>query len=158
MLEEFGTVVEQKEQQIAVVQCQRNSACDHCPSSGACSMGDNSEIMLVEAFNAIDAQIGARVKIVTSTRHFLQSSFMLYIVPIIGLLIGALIGQEIGEKGVLEIDPSLLSALMAVIFLVTTFFGIRIATAKLKREVFMPRIVAIQKQSDIQTDTVQHGH
>ena len=148
MIEEYGTVVELKEHQVAVVICKRNSACDHCPSSGACTMGDDRETMLVDAFNAVGARINDQVKIVTSTRHFLTSSFMLYIVPIIGLLIGALIGQAIGEKSDLGIDPSLLSALLAVAFLIVTFLAIRIGTRKLKREVFMPRIVAIQAQPD----------
>jgi len=158
MIEECGTVVELKGQQIAVVSCKRNSACDHCPSSGACKMGDDSETMLVEAFNAIGAGIGDGVKIATSTKHFLQSSFMLYIVPIIGLLIGALIGQTIGEMSELGLDPSLFSALMAVLFLIGTFISIKIGTRKLKREVFMPRIVEIQSRSNLHTGTVHHGH
>jgi len=144
MIEEFGTVIELKEQHVAVVMCKRNSACDHCPSGGVCKTGDDNETMLVDAFNAVNAQVNDQVKIVTSTRHFLQSSFMLYIVPIIGLLIGALLGQTIGERAAWGIDPSLLSALMAVIFLAATFVGIRIGTRALKREVFMPRIVEIR--------------
>lgn len=156
MIEEYGTVVELKGERLAVVKCKRNSACDHCPSSGACKMGDDSDTMLVDTFNAIGAKNGDQVKIATSTKHFLQSSFMLYIVPIIGLLVGAFIGQEIGEKIDLGIDTSLLSALTAVVFLIATFLVIRIGTRKLKREVFMPRIVAIQAQSE--AEAVQHGH
>ncbi|WP_072904710.1 SoxR reducing system RseC family protein [Malonomonas rubra] len=144
MIEEVGTVVELKEQRIAVVMCKRNSACEHCPSSGACSMGDNSETMLVDAINMIRAQVGDQVKVVASTKHFLQSSFMLYIVPIIGLLIGALIGESVGKRASLGIDPSLMSALTAVAFLVVTFILIRLATMRLKREAFMPRIIAKQ--------------
>ncbi len=144
MIEEFGTVIELKEQQVAVVMCKRNSACDHCPSGGVCKTGDDKETMLVDAFNAVNAQISDQVKIVTSTKHFLQSSFMLYIVPIIGLLIGALLGQAIGERVDWGLDPSLLSALTAVVFLAGTFFAIRIGTRALKREVFMPRIVEIK--------------
>lgn len=148
MIEEYGIIIELKEQQIAVVMCQRNSACDHCPSSGACSMGNDSETMYVDAFNAVGAEVSDRVKIVTSTKHFLQSSFMLYIVPIIGLLVGALSGQAIGEKMSSKIDPSLLSAIMAMIFMTATFIAIKFGTRGLKREVFMPRIVEIQRTED----------
>ena len=158
MIEEFGTIVELKGKQTAVVLCQRNSACDHCPSSGACQLGDDSETMLVEALNPIGAKTGDRVKIATSTKHFLQSSFMLYIVPIIGLLIGALIGQELGERAVIDLDPSLLSALFGVVFLAATFLAIRFGTRALKREIFMPRIINIQAQADTQAEALQHGH
>jgi sigma-E factor negative regulatory protein RseC len=141
MIEEVGTIVELKDRQVAVVHCRRNSACDHCPSSGVCKTGDDNDTMLVDALNQVGAAVGDQVKIVTSTRHFLQSSFMLYIVPIIGLLIGALLGQSVGERSASGIDPSLLSALTAVVFLVVTFLAIRFATRKLRREAFMPRIV-----------------
>ncbi len=158
MIEEYGTIVELKGKEIAVVMCKRNSACEHCPSSGACQIGEDSETMLVEAFNPIGAEVSDRVKIVTSSKHFLQSSFMLYIVPIIGLLIGALIGQGIGERTAGGIDPSLLSALTGTGFLVVTFLAIKMATRSLKRETFMPRIVEIQAKADTQADALLHGH
>ena len=158
MIEEYGTIVELKGSQIAVVLCSRNSACDHCPSSGACQIGDDSQTMLVEAFNQIGAKVSDRVKVVTSTKHFLQSSFILYIVPIIGLLIGALVGQAIGEMTEVSLDPSLLSAILGVAFLAGTFLCIKIGTRALKREIFMPCIVEIQAQAATQADALQHGH
>lgn len=158
MLEEYGTIVELKGKQVAVVICQRHSACDNCASSGSCHIGDDTTTMLVEAFNAIGAQVGDRVKVVTSTKHFLQSSFMLYIVPIIGLLIGAIAGQLIGERFPLGIEATLLSAILGVAFMVGTFLCIRVGTRALSKELFMPRITEIQPQSDVQAKELLHGH
>lgn len=158
MIEEYGTVVELKGKQVAVVLCQRHSACDHCPSSGACQLGDDKQTMLVDAFNQIGAQVSDRVKIVTSSRNFLQSSFLLYIVPIIGLLAGAIMGQVLGERLQTNLDPNLLSALLGVAFLSGTFLTIRIGTRTLSREVYMPRIVAIQPQPETQADVINHGN
>lgn len=158
MLEEYGTIVELKGKQVAVVLCQRHSACDHCASNGSCHIGDDSTTMLVEAFNTIGAQVGDRVKVVTSTKSFLQSSFMLYIVPIIGLLIGAGVGQVIGETYPLGIEPTLLSAILGVAFLVGTFLCIRVGTRALSKELYMPRITEIQPQADVQAEELLHGH
>ena len=158
MLEEFGTIVELKGKQVAVVLCQRHSACKHCASNGSCQIGDDSQTMLVEAFNAIGAEVSDRVKVVTSTRNFLQSSFMLYIVPIIGLLIGAVAGQLLGENFSLGIEPALLSAILGVAFLVGTFLCIRVGTRALSKELFMPRITEIQPQTDVQAEELLHGH
>lgn len=154
MIEEFGTIIELKEGRIAVVQCVKNSSCQHCPSSGACNMGSDGESMAVEAYNKAGGQVNDRVKVVTSTKNFLQSSFLLYIVPIIGLLIGAGIGQSIGEGNPGMIDPSLLSALLGSLSLVLTFLAIRIFTRKLKREKFMPTIVAIQLDEQLEGEAV----
>lgn len=158
MLEEYGTIVELKGKQIAVVLCQRHSACDNCASNGSCQIGDDSTTMLVEAFNAIGAQISDRVKVVTSTKSFLQSSFMLYIVPIIGLLIGAIAGQLIGENYPIGIEATLLSAILGVAFLIGTFLCIRVGTRALSKELYMPRIVEIQPQADVQAEELLHGN
>ena len=157
MIVEYGTIVELKGRQVAAVLCQKQSACQHCPSSGACQMGDDGKSMLVEAFNAIGAEVGERVKVVTSTKHFLQSSFVLYILPAIGLLIGAIAGQVIGEHVDLGLDPKLLSALLGVAFLAGTFLCIRVGTRALKRELFMPRIVAVQPETPSE-ELLKHGH
>lgn len=145
-IEEYGVITELKEQRVATVMCRRNSACDHCPSSGACSIGDDGENMQVDAINVVGAQVGDRVRVVTSNKLFLLSSFMLYIVPLIGLLIGALLGQKFGPGLFPDADPSLLSAISAVVFLAATFLAIRVRTRGLRREGYMPRIVAVEKE------------
>lgn len=144
MIEEFGTIIELKNDRIAVVQCVKNSSCKHCPSAGSCNMGSDGKSMVVEAYNRAGGRVDDRVKVVTSTRNFLQSSFLLYIVPIIGLLAGAGIGQSVGDRNPDLIDPSLLSALLGSLFLVLTFLAIRFFTRKLKREKFLPTIVSVQ--------------
>jgi sigma-E factor negative regulatory protein RseC len=156
---EYGTVVELKGRQIALVLCQKNSACQHCPSSGACQIGDDGKSMTVETFNQIGAEVGERVKVVTSTKHFLQSSFILYILPVIGLLIGAIAGQLIAENTGVAVDPKLLSALIGVAFLIGTFLCIRVGTRALKREVFMPRIIEVRTEPEPQAkEQIEHGH
>lgn len=153
MIEEYGTIIELKDKQIAVVECIKHSACQHCPSSGACQLGDDKDSMRVEAFNRAGGQLNDRVKVVTTTKNFLQSSFLLYIVPIIGLLIGAVLGQTIGERFPERIDPSLLSALTGALFLVITFLAIRFFTRSLKREKFMPTIVAVDFSPLVESET-----
>lgn len=143
MLEEFGTVVELKGKHIAVVLCQRGSFCKHCASMGSCQMGSDNKSMLVEAHNVLGAEVGDKVKVETSTKSFLQSSFMLYIVPLIALLIGAIAGNLVGQELTGGPDPNLLSAIIGVAFFAGSFFIIRYGTRTLHREDFMPRITEI---------------
>ena len=144
MIEEHGTIVEIKADNIAVVECGRSSACDHCPSVDACKMGDDKEIMLVEALNVAGGKLNERVKVVTTTHNFLMSSFLLYIVPVIALLIGAIVGQQIGESSS-DYDPSVIAALFGSVSLVISFLLIRFFTRKIKRETYMPKIVAVER-------------
>ena len=99
--------------------------------------------MQVSAHNPLNAQIGDRVKLVTSSRVFLSSSFILYIVPLIALVIGAVIGQMVGERIPQGPDPNLLAAIIGCAFLAGSFLTIRIGTRALPPEDYMPSITEI---------------
>lgn len=148
MIEEFGTIIEIKSPRIVVVECVKHSSCRHCPSSGACQLGEDNESMRVEALNRAEGRLHDQVKIVTSAGTFLRSSFLLYIVPILALLVGAYSGQELGPAIYPAADPSLLSALTGVVCLVLSFLLIRLLTRRLQREHYMPTVVAIQMPTE----------
>jgi sigma-E factor negative regulatory protein RseC len=146
MIEETGIIVELKGKSVAVVMCQKSSSCDNCATSGACSLGDDERSRLVDAHNSLGASVGDQVRIVTSTRSFLQSSFYLYIVPIIALVIGASVGTLVGQQLVNGPDPNLLSAIFGVFFMVGSFIIIRVGSQALSKEDYMPRITEIVKE------------
>lgn len=144
MIEEIGTVIELRDRQNALVMCQKSTMCEHCASAGACSMGeDDDRSRVVEVVNTKGARVGDRVRIVTSTRSFLQSSFLLYIVPLIALVLGAVVGKLLGERFAFGIDPNLLSAVFGVFFMVGCFLIIRVGSMALVKEAYMPKIVEI---------------
>ena len=148
MIEEFGTIIEVRSPRVVVVECVKHSSCQHCPSSGACQLGEDKQSMRVEALNRAGARLHDQVKIVTSAGAFLRSSFLLYIVPILALLVGAYSGQELGPSVFSGTDPVLLSALMGVACLVLSFLVIRLLTRRLQREHYMPTVVAIQPSTE----------
>jgi sigma-E factor negative regulatory protein RseC len=143
MIEEVGTVVELKSKNIAVVLCQKSSFCENCAAEGICHVGDDNSSKTVEVHNHLAADIGDRVKIATSTRTFLQSSFLLYIVPLIALVIGAVVGQLLAEYLDNGLDPSLLSALFGSSFMAGSFLIIRLMSRSLAKEAYMPVVVQI---------------
>ena len=148
MIEEVGTVVELRGKHLAVVLCQKSSMCEHCATSGACHVGDDGRVRTVEAYNALGAAIGQRVKVAVSTKTFLQSGFMLYIAPLLVMVVGAVVGKLIGEALVDGPDPELLSALFGVFFLVGSFLVIRLGSRALSAETFRPQIVAILEDDE----------
>jgi sigma-E factor negative regulatory protein RseC len=143
MIEEVGTVVELRGKHLAMVLCQKSSLCDHCATSGACHIKDDGRARLVEAHNALGATVGDRVRVAVSTRTFLQSSFIVYIVPLLALVIGAVIGKLVGETLVDGPSPDLLSAIFGVFFLAGSFLVIRLGSRVLSPEAFRPQITAI---------------
>lgn len=143
MIEQTGTVIALKnEGRIAAVQCREQSACAGCPSTQLCRGGQPGEKTL-EVINEAGAKIHDQVRIVTSTGHFLKASFVLYIVPVIGLLAGAIFGQQLAEMISLPIDSALITALAGAGGLLLALLLIHRTTQQLQREKYMPRIISI---------------
>lgn len=157
MIEEQGTVIELKGKHIAAVLCEKSSFCKNCASMEACQVGTDNKSKVVEAHNSAGAQVGDRVRLVTSTRNFLQSSFLLYMVPLIALLIGAIIGNLLGEK--LEgVDPNLLSAILGTAFLAGSYLVIKVGSRAIPKETYMPRIVEIIPLEEHLPDDLKNGN
>jgi sigma-E factor negative regulatory protein RseC len=158
MLEEYGNVVELRGKEVAVVLCQKSSFCKNCASMQNCQVSDDNRSMLVEAHNVIGAEVGDKVRLVTSSKSFLQSSFLLYIVPLIALIIGAVVGHAVGARMPGGPDPNLLAALIGTAFLVGSFFVIRIGSRAIPKEAFMPRIAEILSAEEALQEDLKHGH
>lgn len=149
MIEEVGTVVELRGAHLAVVRCQKSSLCEHCATGATCQLGSDSRERLVEAHNPLGAAVGDRVRVAVSTRSFLQSGFLVYIVPLIALVLGAVLGKLLGEQLAGGPDPELLSALFGIFFLVGSLLLIRVGSRALPVEAFRPRIVAILHDDEL---------
>jgi len=141
MIEEFGTVVEIKTDGVALVQCRKTHACKGCAAESLCSLGRDDGERRVEAHNPLQAQIGERVKIATTTKAFYQSSFLVYIVPLVGLVIGGLIGQSAGQR--MGVDPNVTSFLAGLFLLVAALLGVRSLNRHLPKEQYMPTVVEV---------------
>jgi sigma-E factor negative regulatory protein RseC len=146
MIEEVGTVVELKGKLVAVVMCTKSSLCENCATNGNCALGDDDKSRLIEVQNALNAQVGEQVRIATTTKSFLQSSFLLYIVPLIALVVGAIVGKLVGEGVSTGLDPNLLSAVFGVFFMAGSFVILRVGSSVLTKENYMPKIIEILKE------------
>ena len=98
---------------------------------------------LIEVKNRLGANVGDNVMIATTTKSFLQSSFLLYIVPLIALVVGAIVGKFVGDRVALGLDSNLLSAIFGVFFMIGSFVVLRVGSTVLNKETYMPSIVAI---------------
>lgn len=93
MLEEIGRVVKIDELQ-ALVEMNRHSACAHC---GICTLG-NQDKMEILANNNLGAKVNDQVKVAVSGPVILKSAFVVYIIPLFGLVLGYLLGRYLGGE------------------------------------------------------------
>jgi sigma-E factor negative regulatory protein RseC len=90
MLRERG-IVEKVSPQRAVIRIQQSSACAGCEARGACQVNGDKKL-LVEVKNDLDAKIGDTVEISMPSGSVLKVSLLVYALPILGLILGALSG------------------------------------------------------------------
>ena len=77
-----------------------------------------------------------------SSAAVLKVSFLLYVFPILLMIVGAVIGQNLGPR--LQMDPSMLSLLTGLLFFLMAFVFVRLGSNRMgKRDEYRPRIVRI---------------
>jgi sigma-E factor negative regulatory protein RseC len=89
--DEQGLIIELLENNIAKVKVGRHNECKNC---GACP-GDNS--LVIEAKNPIGAKAGQRISFQMKDTNMLMAAFVVYIVPLVAVVIGVVVGQIIAK-------------------------------------------------------------
>jgi sigma-E factor negative regulatory protein RseC len=101
MFKELG-VVERTMGGKALVRVERSSACESCESRGSCGMEGGKEIR-IEVPNILGAKEGERIELSMPTGSLLKASAAVYLVPVGGLLVGAILGE--GFSSLLGLGP-----------------------------------------------------
>jgi len=101
--------------------------------------------MEVEAINDAGAKVGQNVVLSFETAPLLKATFLLYVLPILFLLAGAIIGDKITPF--FNFDESTLSIIIGLLF-----FGLAIVFVKLKgnklakKDAYRPKVIRILSQ------------
>jgi len=139
-------IVQKIEDEWTWVLAQRKGACDTCGHKGACHMVDGSDRVVVKARNAAHAQIGDEVEIFLSTKSHLKTVFMVYMVPVLGLLVGAISAKNLSIF--LGLDENLGLVLFPILGLVLAFLLVRLFEARMKaRRELIPIVSRVIRRS-----------
>ncbi len=127
----------------AWVKTTQNSACKHCSAKDSCQ--SQGKEMRVEAINLANARSGDRVVIRFETSSLLKATFLLYVFPILWMIVGAVIGQNLAPR--FQMNPSVLSALLAFGFLFTAVAFVKVRGNRMARKsAYQPKIVRVIRQ------------
>ena len=131
--------------------------CAACSARGSCHTLGNTNEMEVKAINDVGARKGDRIVLLFETSSLLKATFLLYVFPILLLIIGALIGQEMAPH--MGFNASGLSALTGFSFFFAAVLIIKTRANKMaQKNEYRPKIVKILARAgllDQRTTTVQ---
>jgi sigma-E factor negative regulatory protein RseC len=126
IVEEVG-IIKNIDGMTATVSIPRKSACEGC-SFSACKAGE--EGMLIEALNPVNAGVGQKVRIVMKPYTYLKGSAIVYGIPAIALVAGAVLGKEVLSRYFVRTDPDILSAITGFIAFALSFLFIKVWSKK----------------------------
>ena len=112
----------------ARVLMQKHSSCSNC---GACKMGDEKMEMEIDAINKAKAQTGDEVEVDMENQNVLKAAFIIYVIPLISLLIGIIVGSSVLAIMNIERYSDFIAGGVGFIFL-----GISYLVIKLKEKNF----------------------
>jgi len=149
-MEETGTVIGIGDR-TAVVATEAKSICHGCSARGICHMSSRKGCMEIEVWNRLDAAVGDRVVIQVSGGSTLKAALLLYLVPLLGFLLGVFLGQRfIGHQA--------WAVIIGLIFLVFIYSGIRLLDRRFARDASLrPEIVRILNRQDQQSPKNETG-
>ena len=106
MIEETAVIVKTTGE-FAEVETQRSTACGSCSAKTGCGTSLLATVFgkrrsLIKVMNPIQAQPGDRVVIGLDEAPFLRAAFSLYLVPILGMMGGALLGEWLATRTAAE--------------------------------------------------------
>ncbi len=141
MATEQGIVIK-TDSSAAWVKTIKTGSCEGCSARGSCHSLGNSDQMEVKAINEAGAKVGDRIVLFFETSSLLKATFLLYVFPILLLIIGAAIGQEMAPH--IDFNPSGLSALTGFSFFIAAVLIIKTRANKMaQKKEYRPKIVKI---------------
>ncbi len=129
--------------EFAKVEARRSASCEGCASKDTCKPNSNTS-MIIEVINPINARVGDRICFEVEASALLKSTFVIYLMPVIFLLIGAWAGGEISKIYPLFKKEEILSVISgSLFFLVSGFILISLNRYFSKNKRYKPMIKEI---------------
>lgn len=157
MIEETAIVVA-VENDTAVLQTQRRSACQSCSVKQGCGTSVLSKVVgqrstQIKLVNTIKAAVGDEVLLAMEENALVQSSLLMYALPLVMMLIFAVVGEYWAEAN--QFSNELITILFAVAGFVIAMLITRlmIHSSRLKHRI-QPRMVRIMRRGGADRDTM----
>jgi len=124
VMEEIGTI-KSIDGLFAVVSVPRKSSCEGC-SLGICK--PEEQFMEIEALNAAKAAVGQKVRVAMKSYSYMKSAGIVYGIPALALVLGAVAGKELFSRYLPGFDPDIISAMSGFGGFILAFIVIRLWT------------------------------
>jgi sigma-E factor negative regulatory protein RseC len=131
MIEEIGFVKSLDGINARVVVARKSSCCESCEKD-VCDIPEDG--IETEAINAAGAKVGQKVKLAMKSNTYVKGALLFYIIPLLSLFGGAILGKLYLPDFFSVKDTDLLAALGGFLAFVLSFIPIKIVTSKMSKK------------------------
>jgi len=150
MMQETGVVTELKENGLASVKATEGEGCGSCGCRGACQAFGGGTERKITAINQAGATVGDQVLLTIGSGSFLKASFLVYLLPILALVVGSVVGQKYSSQIWAAANPETVSVLTGVFCLVVSFMVIRLLNTRITQsQKYYPVIEKVIDRSEV---------
>jgi sigma-E factor negative regulatory protein RseC len=138
---EYGRVIEASGGTI-LVEVESCPSCEGCAAGSSCALAGSTTIRRIRMENTLDARVGDVAGFVISGRSVVAGSLLFYLLPVVMLIAGVLVGDAArGRTGLGRDLSSILGGLAGLIM----SFPIIAAVSRVikKKKGFSPRLVEV---------------
>ena len=133
---------------LAQVESVQSEACATCGARGACHAMGGEKTRVVTAVNQAKAQVGDRVILSMPRKAVLSASFLAYMVPVLGLILGAVLGNRLAPNW--GWDDQTGAVVLGLAGLAASWLVVSVIAKKLaKKSNFTVRIVRVLEKGAI---------
>jgi sigma-E factor negative regulatory protein RseC len=129
-MDEIG-VVKDTHGIFATVSVARKSACNDCRAG--CHLTESGAE--IEAVNAAKASAGQKVRVAMKPYTYLRGSLLVYGVPALSLIVGAVAGKELASSFFPGADPDILSAICGFGAFLLSFVAVKFWSGRLEKKI-----------------------
>jgi len=133
---ETGCVIDIEGNKV-IVKLQRTEACAKCR---ACSVGMETQDMLIKAYNQCDAIIGDTVEIALEESNFIAAVMIMYGLPCVSLVIGTVVGI-FGTKLIGLNHNEIIGFIFGILCVIITYGWIKYKDDYWKSKNFVPKAI-----------------
>jgi|Deesub1362A_J573_1020465.scaffolds.fasta_scaffold00034_60 sigma-E factor negative regulatory protein RseC len=130
-MEETGVVLSTQGRLARVLVKRKEGICDKC-TAGTCHLSDRGAEL--EALNLVDARPGQQVKVVLQPYTYVKGSLIIYGLPVLGLILGAVLGKELLAPKLSGMDADLVSAFTGFSAFLLLFLAARLWGRRAERK------------------------
>ena len=80
----------------AIIAVEKGTACSACHAGCACDLGKS--VRFVEANDPLGVDVNQYVQLAVPNESVLRASFVVYVIPLLALIVGTLLGQYFGTR------------------------------------------------------------